>query len=47
MAYGHPAKTPPDIIEKLNAALNKALADADVRAKLLQAGADPLGGSQK
>lgn len=42
-----PAKTPPDIIEKLNAALNKALADADVRAKLLQAGADPLGGSQQ
>lgn len=42
-----PAKTPVDIVEKLNGAINKALADSDVRAKLLQAGADPLGGSRQ
>ncbi|MBB5215380.1 Bug family tripartite tricarboxylate transporter substrate binding protein [Parapusillimonas granuli] len=42
-----PAKTPVDIVEKLNGAINKALADPDVRAKLLQAGADPLGGSRQ
>lgn len=42
-----PAHTPADVVAKLNDALNKVLSDPGVRKKLLQAGADPLGGSQK
>lgn len=42
-----PKGTPADIVAQLNLALNKVLADPAVREKLLQAGADPLGGSQE
>lgn len=38
-----PAKTSPDIIKRLNAEVVKALASADVRAKLAVQGAEPLG----
>jgi tripartite-type tricarboxylate transporter receptor subunit TctC len=38
-----PAKTSPDIIRRLNAEVVKALASADVRAKLAIQGAEPLG----
>lgn len=40
-----PAKTPKAIIEKLNRALNAALADAGVREKLLAQGAEAVGGT--
>jgi tripartite-type tricarboxylate transporter receptor subunit TctC len=40
-----PAKTPPDVIAKLNAAVNAALNDPDIRTKLVQAGATPIGGT--
>ena len=42
-----PANTPQDIVAHINQAINKTLADPDVRAKLLQAGADSMGGSQQ
>lgn len=42
-----PANTPSDIVAQINQAINKTLADPDVRSKLLQAGADPMGGSQQ
>ncbi|RUP30192.1 MAG: tripartite tricarboxylate transporter substrate binding protein [Curvibacter sp.] len=38
-----PARTPPEIVSRLNAELLKALASHDVRAKLAQQGAEPLG----
>jgi tripartite-type tricarboxylate transporter receptor subunit TctC len=38
-----PAKTPPEVITRLNAEINKALTAPDVRAKLAVQGADPLG----
>ena len=37
-----PAGTPQPIVEKLNAALRAALADADVRARIVADGAEPL-----
>jgi tripartite-type tricarboxylate transporter receptor subunit TctC len=40
-----PALTPPAVISKLNAALNAALNDADVRGKLAQAGVTPSPGT--
>ena len=40
-----PAGTPRPIINTLNAGINKALASADVRAKLSQLGAEPLVGT--
>lgn len=40
-----PAKTPPDIVRKLNAAALKALASADVRASLAAQGAEARGSS--
>ena len=40
-----PALTPPAVITKLNAALNAALDDADVRGKLAQAGVMPSPGT--
>jgi tripartite-type tricarboxylate transporter receptor subunit TctC len=36
-----PARTPPAVIAKLNAAFNAALSDADVRGRLAQAGVTP------
>jgi tripartite-type tricarboxylate transporter receptor subunit TctC len=38
-----PAGTPQPVIDRLNAELNKAIASADVRAKLAAQGAEPLG----
>jgi tripartite-type tricarboxylate transporter receptor subunit TctC len=38
-----PAKTPPEVIARLNAEMNKALAAPDVKAKLAVQGAEPLG----
>ena len=40
-----PAATPNDIIQRLNAEVNKALAHPEVRAKLAAQGADVLGGT--
>ena len=37
-----PAGTPQPIIERLNVALNAALAEEDVRARILADGAEPL-----
>jgi tripartite-type tricarboxylate transporter receptor subunit TctC len=37
-----PAGTPQPIVEKLNGALRAALADADVRARIVADGAEPL-----
>jgi tripartite-type tricarboxylate transporter receptor subunit TctC len=38
-----PAKTPPEIVAKLNAEMVKILAMPDVRKRLLEAGAEPVG----
>ena len=40
-----PAKTPPEIIAKLNAEINKALADPALRAKIMSTGAEVRGSS--
>jgi len=40
-----PAATPSDIVQRLNAEVNKALAHPEVRAKLAAQGADVLGGT--
>ena len=40
-----PAKTPPAVIAKLNAAVNAALDDPPTRDKLVQSGATPAGGT--
>jgi tripartite-type tricarboxylate transporter receptor subunit TctC len=40
-----PAKTPPDVIAKLNKAVNDALNDPDVHDKLVKTGATPVGGT--
>ena len=42
---GAPAKTPPEIIEKLNKAINDALADPAKVAKLAELGGTPMGGT--
>jgi tripartite-type tricarboxylate transporter receptor subunit TctC len=39
-----PAKTPPDIIARLNALFNAALADPKIKARLLETGGTPLTG---
>ena len=36
-----PAGTPPEIVNKLNAALNEVLAMPDIRARLVASGLDP------
>jgi tripartite-type tricarboxylate transporter receptor subunit TctC len=41
-AMGAPAKTPPDIIDKLNKEINAVLADPAIKAKLLDLGAEPM-----
>ena len=38
-----PAKTPPEVVQRLNAEINKALQSDEVRAKLAIQGAEPLG----
>ncbi len=40
-----PAGTPKDIVDKLNAEMNKALAAPDVRQRMLDAGIEPAGGT--
>ena len=40
-----PAGTPKDVVAKLNAEINKALAAPDVREKMLAAGIEPAGGT--
>jgi len=40
-----PTKTPPAVIKKLNDAVNAALADPDVRGKIVKSGAVPIGGT--
>jgi tripartite-type tricarboxylate transporter receptor subunit TctC len=40
-----PAKTSPAVINKLNNAVNTALADPDVRSKIVKSGAVPVGGT--
>ena len=40
-----PAKTPKPIVDKLNKALNAIVADPDIRAKLLDQGAEGVGGT--
>ncbi len=40
-----PTGTPQAVIERLNAEINKAVQNADVRAKLANQGAEPLGGT--
>src|SRR5581483_6858421 len=40
-----PAKTPPAVMKKLNEALNAALAEPDVRGKIVKSGAVPVGGT--
>lgn len=39
-----PAGTPPEVVTRLNAAFNEALADATVRARLIELGFLPVGG---
>jgi tripartite-type tricarboxylate transporter receptor subunit TctC len=40
-----PAKTPPDVVAKLNKAVDDALKDPEVHDKLVQTGATPVGGT--
>lgn len=40
-----PAGTPKEVVARLNAAINRILAQPDVREKLLAMGADPVGGT--
>jgi tripartite-type tricarboxylate transporter receptor subunit TctC len=40
-----PAKTPPDVVAKLNKAVDDALQDPEVHDKLVKAGATPVGGT--
>ncbi|OZI19797.1 MFS transporter [Bordetella genomosp. 9] len=42
-----PAGTPTPILDKLNAAINKALQSGELRTKLAEAGAEPYGGSRE
>jgi tripartite-type tricarboxylate transporter receptor subunit TctC len=42
-----PAKTPPDVIAKLNKAVNDALKDPELHDKLVKAGATPVGGTSE
>ncbi len=41
-ALGAPAKTPPDIVDKLNQAINAAVADPRMTAQYRELGADPM-----
>jgi tripartite-type tricarboxylate transporter receptor subunit TctC len=42
-----PAATPPDVLAKLNAELNRILAMADVKQKFADQGVDPVGGTRE
>lgn len=43
--FAAPARTPPEIVNKLNAEINKILAMDDVKKTFLDAGVEPLGGT--
>jgi tripartite-type tricarboxylate transporter receptor subunit TctC len=45
VAFAAPAKTPRDIIDRLNGEIRKALAQADVRARMALQGFDAVGGT--
>jgi tripartite-type tricarboxylate transporter receptor subunit TctC len=40
-----PPKTPPAVVDKINASVNEALRDHDVRERLAQLSAEPIGGT--
>ena len=40
-----PAKTPRDIVDKMNSGIHKALADKDLRERLIARGAEPAPGT--
>src|SRR4051812_9799660 len=42
-----PAATPPDVLARLNAELNKILRDADVKQKFADQGVNPVGGTRE
>lgn len=42
-----PKGTPPEILDKMNAAVNKALKSSELRARLVPQGIDPQGGSRE
>ena len=42
-----PAATPKDVVARLNAEVNKALQNADLRSRLAAGGSEPLGGTQE
>jgi len=44
-AFFAPKHTPPEVIRLLNTASNAALADQELRAEIIQRGAEPLGGT--
>jgi tripartite-type tricarboxylate transporter receptor subunit TctC len=44
---GAPAKTPPEIIAKLNQAINEVLAEPEIRKRLVELGGEPLIASPK
>jgi tripartite-type tricarboxylate transporter receptor subunit TctC len=44
-ALGAPKSTAPEIVEKLNAAMNAGLADAGLKARFADLGGTPLAGS--
>jgi tripartite-type tricarboxylate transporter receptor subunit TctC len=40
-----PPKTPPAVVDKINAGVNEALREHDVRERLAQLSAEPIGGT--
>ncbi|GAB7543942.1 tripartite tricarboxylate transporter substrate-binding protein [Cupriavidus sp. 8B] len=42
-----PARTPPEVVARLNVEVNKALAQPDIVSKLREEGSEPRGGSAK
>jgi tripartite-type tricarboxylate transporter receptor subunit TctC len=45
LGYGVPKGTPPDIVERLNAAVNAVLADPAIKARMAELGSDVISGS--
>jgi tripartite-type tricarboxylate transporter receptor subunit TctC len=45
LGYGVPKGTPPDIVERLNAAVNAMLADPAIKARMAELGSDVISGS--
>jgi len=44
-AYLVPAKTPPEIVAKLNSAASSVIRSPEIRERLIQQGAEPAGGA--